>query len=193
MFAALGRLVYRRRWVILVAGIIFLLASGVYGTSLFGQLKSGGFYDPAVDSSKVMDALHERLGRDPASLLVLFEAKNGETIDQPAFQNAVGATLAKVQGKPGVGTVLSYYTTGSGQLISNDKHATYAVVGLSGDEEVQANTMKVVRPLLTSDTLQVRLSGMPAISEDMNHQVSQDLEVAEMASFPILAVLLIFI
>lgn len=193
MFASLGRFAYRRRWLVLVAGVLFLVASGVYGTTLFGQLKSGGFYDPAADSTKVMNALHDQLGRDQASLLVLFEAKNGETVDSPAFQKAVEATLAKVQGKEGVGTVLSYYTTRSAQLLSNDKHSTYAVVGMTGDEEAQAKNIKVLRPLLTSDTLEVRLSGLPAIYEEMNEQVSKDLETAETASFPILAVLLILI
>jgi RND superfamily putative drug exporter len=193
MFATLGRLVYRRRWLVVVAGIIFLVASALYGTSLFSQLKSGGFYDPAVDSSKVTDALHTKLGQDPATLLVLFQAKNGETVDQPAFQAAVQTTLAKVQGKAGVGTITDYYTTHAAPLVSADKQATYAVVGLTGDDDAQAQTMKVVRPLLTSDLLQVRLSGYPAVSEDMNRQVSADLELAETASFPILAVLLVFI
>lgn len=193
MFAALGRLAYRRRWLVLVAGIVFLVASGVYGTSLFGQLKSGGFYAPDADSTKVMDAMHEKLGRDQAQLLVLFEAKNGETVDSPAFQQGVENTLAKVQGKEGVGTVLSYYTTRSAQLVSTDKHSTYAVVGMTGDEEAWAKNIKTLRPLLTSDTLQVRLSGLPAISDEMSTHVSHDLEVAETASFPILAVLLVLI
>lgn len=193
MFAALGRFVYRRRWVMLLAGVVFLVASSVYGTSLFGQLKNGGFYDPAVNSSQVLDALHTKLGRDPGSLLVLFEAKNGQTIDQPAFQNAVESTLAKVAGKSGVGAITNYYGTHAAALVSNDKHATYAVVGLTGSEEDQASTMKVVRPLLTSDSLRVRLSGFPAISQDLSNQVSLDLETAEMASFPALAVLLVFI
>ena len=193
MFASLEKFVYRRRWPVLIAGLLFLIASGVYGTTLFEQLKSGGFYDPAADSTRVMNALHDQLGRDQASLLVLFEAKNRETVDSPAFQKAVEATLAKVQGKEGVGTTLSYYPTRSAQLVSNDKHSTYAVVGMTGDEEVQAKNIKVLRPLLTSDSLEVRLSGLPAVYQEMNEQVSKDLETAETASFPILAILLILI
>lgn len=193
MFALLGRFVYRRRWLVLVAGIVFLAASGVYGTSLFGQLKGGGFNDPAADSSKVLDALHNQLGHDEATLLVLFTARNGETVNSPAYQQEVENTLAKVKGQEGVGTISSYYSTHASQLLSTDQHSTYAVVGMTGDQETQAKNIKLLRPLLTSNNLEVRLSGAPAINQEISDQVSKDLETAETASFPILAVLLILI
>lgn len=193
MFKVWGNFVFRQRWLVLAAGLVFLLVSGVYGTTLFNKLKSGGFYDPNADSTKVMNEIPALLGRDPADLLVLFTANNNLTVDSPEYKNAVESTLAKVQGKDGVGTVTSFYSTGTTQLVSSDKRSTYALVGLTGDDDKQAATLKTLRPLLTSSTLQVRLSGSPAINEEISNQVSKDLETAESASFPILAVLLIII
>ena len=42
MFNSLGHVIYRRRWAVLIAGIVFMAVSGVFGTSVFGSLKSGG-------------------------------------------------------------------------------------------------------------------------------------------------------
>ncbi len=193
MFAGLSKFIYRRRWFVLGAGVVFLIVAGVYGTSVFGKLKSGGFTDPAAESTKAGVAIHTELGRDETALIVLYTAKDGSNVDQPAYRQAVESSLAKINGQPGVGQVATYYTTGAAQLISLDKLSTYAVVGLNGNDEQRADYYKALKPLLSSDRLQVRLGGEPAINHDINEQVSKDLETAEILTFPVLAVLLVFI
>src|SRR5437867_9884988 len=105
MFAALGRFIYKRRWFVLVAGLVFLIASGVYGTTLFGVLKGGGFYDPDSESIKVAFAMHDKLGRDDGALIVLFTSNDGTKVDSPQYKQAIETTLAKVEGKEGVGKI----------------------------------------------------------------------------------------
>jgi RND superfamily putative drug exporter len=178
---------------VLLAGLVFIVVSAVYGTSIFPRLKNGGWYDPNADSTRVMNALHEKLGRDESVLLVLYTSKDGTKADNPQFKEEVEKSLARVQGKEGVGAISSYYNTGSAALVSNDGLSTYAAVGFKGDESAWAETMKTVRPLLKSDRLDVKLGGQPAVSEDLNEQVQKDLERAESLTFPVLAVLLIFI
>ena len=194
MFAALGRFIYRRRWLVLAAGLIFIIISGVYGTSVFGVLKSGGFYDATSESYQASIGVQQHLNNGETPLLVLFTSPS-MTVDDPAYAQAVGATLAKVQGHDGVGSITSFYTTGktATTLVSNDHKSTYALVGLTGDEVSQKNTLDQLRPLLTSPQLQVRLGGAPPINEEVNAQVSKDLGTAESLTFPILAVLLILI
>ncbi len=197
MFAALSKFVYRRRWSVLAAGLVFMILSGVFGTTVFGNLKSGGFNDPAVDSSKVLEAMHDKLGRDDTSLIVLFNAKDGSAVDSPAFKQGVEATLAKLQGRSEIGTITTFYNSGATPLVSNDKKSTYAVVGLNGDDTAITKYMKELRPLLTENSpapnLQVRLGGNPAANQEINTQVSEDIEKAEILTFPILTVLLILI
>src|SRR3954451_17626424 len=161
MFASLGRFIYRWRWAVLVAGLLFLVASAVFGTSVFASLKGGGFYDPNAESTKVYDAIPAKLARDPGALVVVFSATDGTKVDTPAYRQAVEATLAKVEGKPGVGHITTFYNSGAPQLVSTDKASTYAVVGMTGDLEAQQKRLKDLRPLLTSDRLQVRLGGQP--------------------------------
>jgi len=193
MFGALGNFIYRRRWFVLLAGLVFIAVSAVYGTSIFPRLKSGGFYDPNADSTQVMNALHEKLGRDESVLLVLYTSRDGTKVDNLRFKEEVEKSLALIEGKEGVGKITSYYNTGSSALVSNDRSSTYAAVGFKGREDDWARTIGVVRPLLKSDHLDVQLGGQPAVTEDLNKQVRHDLEKAETLTFPILAILLIFI
>jgi RND superfamily putative drug exporter len=193
MFEKLGAAIYRRRWLVLVAGLLFMVASGVLGTSVFSSLKAGGYNNPGAESTLAADTLSNQLGFDQRTLVVLFTSKDGTTIDRPAFKSAVETTLSKIQGQSGVGKVTTFYTSGATQLVSNDRTSTYAVVGLDGSDDAQLKTMNRIRPLLTSDTLQVRLGGYAAVSQDMTNQVQKDLETAETLSFPILFVLLLFI
>src|SRR6476619_6747972 len=100
MFASLGRFIYRWRWAVLATGLVFIAISGVFGTGVFPLLKGGGFYDPNAESTKVIDSLHNDLGRDEGSLIVLFTSNNGTTVDNPAYKQAVESTLANVARRP---------------------------------------------------------------------------------------------
>ncbi|MEO8288994.1 MAG: MMPL family transporter [Chloroflexota bacterium] len=193
MFAKMGHAIYRRRWLTLILGLVFMVVSGVIGTTVFGSLKTGGYNNPNAESTRVTQTLKDELGRDDRTLIVLFTSKDGTTVENPAYKSAVEGTLAKIDGQPDVGAITTYYMTGASQLVSNNKQSTYAVVGLDGDDDSQLATMKVLRPLLKSDNLLVRLGGYAAVSQDMTNQVQKDLEHAETLSFPIVFILLLVI
>ncbi|MEO6457920.1 MAG: MMPL family transporter [Chloroflexia bacterium] len=200
MFGALGRFIYKRRWLVLLVGIALIIAGGVYGTSVFSRLKNGGFYDPNAESTQVMTAMHEKLGQDESALIVLFSPKSGTDIDgqsDPAlgegYKAEVEKVLERVKGQEGTGNIASFYNSGAQAFVSNDKTSTYAVVGFVGDEEAQSETMERVRPLLTSDLLDIKLGGLPAFSQEITEQVEKDLATAESLTFPILAILLVLI
>jgi uncharacterized membrane protein YdfJ with MMPL/SSD domain len=193
MFAALGRAVYRRRWIVLIAGLAFMLASGLAGTTLFGTLKTGGYDNPEAESIRAVELLRKELNRDDRTLVVLFTSNDGLQVDDPEYKAEVEETLARLEGQPNIGRTTSYFTTGAAQFVSNDRLSTYAAVGVNGDDDVQMQVMDVVRPLLTSDRLQVRLGGYPATAQDITEQVEKDLQRAELLSFPVVFVLLIVV
>ena len=193
MFAKWGNFIYRRYWWVLGAGLIFMIISGVYGTTLFSNLKGGGFDYPAAESSQALVTLQEKLGQPDGTLIALFTSKDGLTVESSQYQQAVETTLNQVKGQPGVGTITTFYNSGSKALVALDDHSTYAVIGLNGDQDTQSTVLKDLRPRLTSPNLQVQLGGAPAVNEEVSDQVSKDLETAETLSFPVLAILLIFI
>src|SRR5512138_1488973 len=125
MFAALGRAVYRRRWAVLIAGLVFMLASGLAGTTLFGTLKAGGYENPEAESIRTADLLRTELARDDRTLVVLFTSNNGTQVDDPAYKAEVEKTLGRLKGQPNIGRVTTYYTTGASQFVSKDRLSTY--------------------------------------------------------------------
>jgi len=193
MFATLARFIYHRRWAVLVAAVLFMVLSGVYGSSVFGKLKGGGFDDPGSESSKVAGMIAKEMGHNQTPLIVLFSAKDGLTVSDPLYQQAVAATLAKVQGQPGVGTITSYYETGAPQLLSADKRSTYAVVNIEGGLGKALKLLPTLRQQLKSERLEVRLGGTAPINEEISAQVEKDLGQAELYTFPLVALLLLLI
>jgi uncharacterized membrane protein YdfJ with MMPL/SSD domain len=193
VFSALSRFIIRRARLVLGVAFVLLIVSAILGGGVFGQLKGGGFDDPEASSTMARLALQEQLGRNTEGLLVLFTSRDGLTVDDPAYKQAVEATLARAEGLPYVQGSLSYYSTSAVQLVSNDRRSTYALLDLRGMQDEVLGHVKEVRPLLTSERLQVRLGGSPAVYEEMNEQISKDIAKAELLTFPIVAVLLVLI
>src|SRR3954467_6135255 len=104
MFEALGRVIYRRRrWVVSLA-LLLVAAAAVWGTGVFGKLTGAGFDDPGSESSHAAEVAATHLGRDSADVVVLYSSparapvvvlspSRDETVDDPAFRDAVTSTL----------------------------------------------------------------------------------------------------
>jgi len=192
VFAALGGWAYRRRRLILVAAVAVLTFAGVWGTQVFGSLTGGGFDTPHSDSVAGRQLLEQGFGRAGADVIVLYSSLTA-TVDQPGFRASVKRTLAALPGDKVAG-VTSYYSTQSPQLVSRDRHATYAVVRLRGaSDDVRQSQLADLRPGLPAPGLQTRVGGDTAIGADIGDQVSRDIGRAESLSLPIVLVLMLFI
>src|SRR5260370_19968346 len=119
----------RRRWVMAVAGL-FLAFAGVWGTQVFGSLASGGFDDSHSDSYRAGQVAAAQLGRDDSDVIVLYRSAT-QTVDAPGYQRAVTGTLGALP--PGtVDQGTTYWSTHAPALVSTDRHATAAVLRLTG-------------------------------------------------------------
>ena len=125
---------------------------------------------------------------------MLFNSRDGSTVDSAPYKAAVEQTLSKINGVPNVGTISTFYSTGADVFVSKDHTGTYAVVGLEGDDDVQLDNMTTCCGLCSQVTLwKCDLGGYPAISEEINAMVQHDLAQAETLSFPIVFILLVII
>lgn len=193
MFEALSGLTFRRRRLVLAGSLVFIGLSAWSATRVFGRLKGGGFDDPDCESSRAAEALHRDLGRDEGTLVVLFSARTPMTVDDPAYRAAVESVLAPLKDVPESGTVLSFFDTGLPAFVSEDRRSTFALVGLNADKPTQQRIAGELRPKLRSDVVTVRLGGYPAVFEEINRQVREDLKTAELLSLPLVTVLLVVI
>jgi uncharacterized membrane protein YdfJ with MMPL/SSD domain len=191
MFETIGRVMYRRRRWVLGAVLAFLAFGGVWGTQVFGRLTGAGFDDPGSDSYKATRVAADRLGRDDADVVVLYRS-DSQTVDAPAFQRAVTSTLGALPHSV-VGKVTTYWDTKAPQLVSTDRHASYAVLTLLGDEKQRTDGLKEIEGDLAAPGLQTQIGGSTTINRDINERVSEDIGRAETLSMPLVMILLVII
>src|ERR1700680_3637590 len=131
MFEGWGRVVYRRRRLVLVIAALGVIFAAVWGTGVFGALKTaGGFSDPGSQSQRAADLATRAFGRDTADVVVLYRSQS-LTVHDAAYRAAVTRTLAALP-RQRVTSAVSYWSTGSAQFASTDGHQTYAVLRLAG-------------------------------------------------------------
>jgi uncharacterized membrane protein YdfJ with MMPL/SSD domain len=193
MLARLGGMLYRTRWLVLFLALLILAGAAVFGTGLFGSLKSGGFNDPASESSRAQTLLDTKLGGATADIIILMSNSSMKATDA-TFIDAATQLLAKLKARQEVASISSYYSTHSASLLSRDGHETFAVVQLKAkDEATKEKDFKAMQPLITSPVIETKVGGNVAVNVAINKQVSADLERAELITFPIVAILLLIV
>jgi trehalose monomycolate/heme transporter len=194
MFEALGRAAYRGRWWVIAAAVAFLAVAGGWGTGVFGSLTGAGFDDPASDSYRAAQRAAAELGRDDADVVVLYRSPD-RTVDDPAFRQAVTGTLDALPSSV-VERVTSWYDAPPGRgaaLVSADRHSTYAVLVLRGDEEQRADGLAAIEDALDAPGLETSIGGQVTVGRDIEERIGEDIARAEMLSMPVLLVLLVLI
>jgi uncharacterized membrane protein YdfJ with MMPL/SSD domain len=193
MLARPGGMLYRTRWLVLFLALLIVAGAAIFGTGLFGALKSGGFNDPASESSKAEALLDAKLGGSTADIIILMSNTSIKATDA-TFMDAANQLLTNLKARPEVASVTSYYSTHSASFVSRDGHETFAVVQLTAkDEATKEKDFETIEPLITSPALETKIGGNVAVNVAINRQVSSDLERAELITFPIVAILLLIV
>ncbi len=76
IFERWGRVVYRRRRLVLVIAVLFVVFAGVWGTSIFAKVQTaGGFDAPNSQSQREASLATSAFGRDAGDVVVLYSSK----------------------------------------------------------------------------------------------------------------------
>jgi uncharacterized membrane protein YdfJ with MMPL/SSD domain len=199
MFEAWGRGLYRARRLTLLIALLFAIGAGVWGTGVFGKLDSGNTFTPPNSQSNVESNLAASLfGRNGADVVVLFHSA-ADTVADPAYRQAVAAYLAALPANQ-VTKSATYWTSGQPDLVSADKHSTYAVLQLAGGtDQAREDTYKAIKADFpatagpSGDGITAQVGGTTATEVTINSEVSANIARAESISFPVLLVLLVLI
>lgn len=192
MFASLGRIAFRWRWVILAVWGAALLAALPLLPRVSGALQVGGFSSPNTEAARARAVLQQELGFAPSSLLVIYQSQT-LAADDPAFQEAIGRSLAAVQRLPDVTDVV--LPSLDPNLISPDGDTAYAIVGLRlPPEEAQRLVPAFEAALAPQPELTIAVAGAPVFYRDIETVSQEDLRRAELIVFPIalIALLVVF-
>ncbi|MET7393911.1 MMPL family transporter [Dactylosporangium sp. NPDC005572] len=167
-----------------------MLAGVLWGTGVFARMTSGGFDDPGSQSAAARARIEAEVGRQSVDVLALYSSPE-HTVDDPAFRDAVGQVVSRLQGRSEVVKAVSYYQTQSPAFVSSDRHSTYLAVQLT--EAQDAELLHAIEPDLQAAGLTVQIGGPTAIFGDVSERVEQDIVRAEMLSMPVLLILLLFV
>jgi trehalose monomycolate/heme transporter len=120
------------------------------------------------------------------------------TVGDPAYRQAVTAALSGLP-RAEVARVSTYWSTGSPRLASADRHATYAVLQLTGaDDAARHDSYQAIKAELTpaslaSSGVTARVGGTVPMEAAINSEVTANIAKAELFSMPVLLILLLVI
>jgi RND superfamily putative drug exporter len=185
MFAALARLAQRHARTVVVVAVLFAIVAAAVGGSVANRLDPYGAEDPATESVKAQHQLEEAGYRFP-SVVALVE---GAPVSRPTTRARVEALERSVRRNPEVDQVVGYYDTHSRAFVSEDGRSTYFAVTLkpTGSKETQEIGGEIAESLSAHPGVVV--GGAAVAEEEVNSQVEEDLQHAEMLAFPLLFLL----
>lgn len=194
MFKRITQVVIRHPVTVIALAVVMLGGAVAYGTGVFSRLTNEGFYANNSDSATVYNDLQHGFHHLNPNAFVLISSKaNNQTVGDSTYDAAAKKVLQKVADTKGVESVVSYYSTGSTSLVSNDRTKTYAAVTFKDNVQDGSALAHTIRDELSSNTVSIAVSGNSLMVDDISAQVTADLRHAETVSFIILAILLIIV
>ncbi len=194
MLERLARFLLRRRWAVLAATLVVVVAAGAFGGSAITRLKSGGFDDPGAESTRAAKVLRDEFGTGDPNLVLLVTAKGGQ-VDDPAVAAAGEALTRRLAAEPDLAQVVSYWATGAPALKSTDGSQALVLGRITGDEEGLDERAAALTGAYARDdaALRVQVGGQAQVFREVGEQVESDLARAEAIAVPITLLLLVLV
>ncbi len=197
MLEGWGRIVHRRRWLVLAVSLLLLAASGV----LLARGGDFGNFDSVVssESGRASALLNSQLPRPtgtPPGTTVLFVFESDTlVVTDPAFQTALLDAIAPLRADARVQAIRTFYDAPaqSASLVARDQHGTLVSVTLTDVRSVADRYWESLRTTVRSDTLRVMATGNLPINHDINQTLNADLQRAEYVSLPVALLLLLLV
>ena len=193
MFESWGRIIFRRKRIILAVAAAAFVVAAVWGTGVFGKLQSaGGFAPPAAQSQQEANRAAAVFGRDAGDVVVLYSS-TAQSVHSPAYRRAVTSSLARLP-RSRVLSTATYWSTRSPEFISPEGRVTYAVLELRGSSDAtRIKNFQAIQDQLTAPGLKVQAGGQIPTEAAINKEVTGDIGRAEAISMPVLLILLLII
>ncbi|WP_052499100.1 MMPL family transporter [Streptomyces vietnamensis] len=202
----------RPRLTLLVALVLTALAV-LAGGGVADRMGSGGWEDPAAESTYATKALERQFPGSQPNVLLLVDAggagtaksgtaKSGSAaaggtalVDTPAVAAEARKLAEKLDAEPGVDGVGSYWSTGSPALRSEDGRQAVIAARIAGEEKDAAAVLDRIAPAYrgTHGPVEVSLGGGLAVRHEMQTVIQEDLLRAELIALPVTLVLLVMV
>jgi RND superfamily putative drug exporter len=194
MLAALGALVFRFRWAVLVASAAFL-AGAVLVLTHGGDLTTGDIH--GLESQAAQERIDAITGRPADTTIVaVFHGLSGRTVSADDLADAMDAALEPLRNDPRVDAVITPASMPpplSDALVDEPGGAALAFITLKGDLMAGLAAWPQVRALLHSDRVAIDCTGRVPFTLDLDHTLEHDLLRAELVSMPLALLVLLVV
>jgi putative drug exporter of the RND superfamily len=190
-----GRTIARRRWTVLGAWALVLVACAALYPSLQRSLGAPDYGVDGAESSRAAQLLEQRFAGHGAEQDVLVFYSATRRSDEAAYRAVVARVLSETGRERYVRGVASPYAPGAERRqVSTDGHSAIALVGIAGEprELVQRaeDLQHTVDPLARAG-VHVWLTGYSPVAKDITTVENEDVERAETIGVPIALVILL--
>jgi putative drug exporter of the RND superfamily len=197
MLSSIASLAIRAPKRILIIAGLLLVGGGIFGGPVASHLLTGGFTDPAADSTHATNAIDANFHGGQANLVFLVTAKGGA---DSAAARTTGKQIeaALLTRTDWVTFAQSYWTSPAGQaegMRSEDGKYGLVVTHIKGnDNEIQVRSGKLADQLAHGvDGASVQAGGAALAYHQVNDQTKKDLALAEAIAIPLTAIALILV
>jgi RND superfamily putative drug exporter len=188
-FERLGRLVARRRWLVVAAWAVLALVSAPFAANTGAALRSGGFIRDDLESARAKHVLETEIGVPQAAVAVVFHSDSMRA-GEPAFEAAAAAAVRDIPAAPYVRGVVPHGL--STRQVSADGHTAYDVVFINLPADDSPRAIAGIRAAIhDAPGLEVGLAGGPAFYGDVQDVSESDLRRSELISLPLAAIALL--
>ncbi|HVE94545.1 MAG TPA: MMPL family transporter [Acidimicrobiales bacterium] len=154
---------YRRRRLVLLLWVLLLVGTIVASNAFKGE-NDFTFTTPGSDSERAQQLLEDHFpARSGDEITVVFAAKQGKTLDDPALRSEAEAALARFGSQAHVNAVESPFSPEGGRQISPKRTIGYATLRLDvtvSDYEIEdGQAMVALAKSVQSPTLQTEVGG----------------------------------
>ncbi|QOV38219.1 MMPL family transporter [Streptomyces ferrugineus] len=186
----------RPRLSLLVALVITALAV-LAGSGVADRLGSGGWEDPAAESTYATKALEREFPASQPNLLLLVDAGSA-SVDDPAVAAQAQRLAERLAGEKGVVGVGSYWQADPASapaLRAEDGHEALIAARITGDETQMGETLDRIAPEFRGahGPVEVSVGGPVAVRHEMQAIIQEDLVRAEVIALPVTLVLLVMV
>src|SRR5689334_14807768 len=160
----------RPRLSLLVALVITALAV-LAGSGVADHLGSGGWEDPAAESTYATKALEREFPGSQPNLLLLVDAGRG-SVDDPAVAAEARGLAERLAGERGITGVGSYWQAAPSAapgLRAEDGHEALIAARITGDENAMGRTLDRIAPHYRGahGPVRVKVGGIVAVRHEM--------------------------
>ncbi|MFI6286473.1 MMPL family transporter [Streptomyces sp. NPDC051018] len=188
------RFVTARPRLALLAALVITVLAVFAGSGAADRMGSGGWQDPAAESTYATAALEREFPASQPNLILLVDGGR-ESVDSPAVA-AEGRRLAeRLAAEADITGVGSYWQTQSPALRSEDGREALIAARIQGDEKARAEVLDRIAPEFRGERgpVEVSIGGPVAVEHDMTTTIQEDLLRAELIALPVTLVLLIMV